>query len=63
MPMSHGERHPRARATDETVERARYLHDQGLSTVEIARRLGYHYFTVCDWIRYRTRTRLTGDVR
>jgi ribosomal protein L19E len=52
-----GERHPRARHTDATVQQARALRDAGLTYVDIGRRLGVHWRTVCDWTNYATRYR------
>jgi len=54
--VSTGERHHRARYSDETVERARDLHDEGYGYQTIARALGAPWNTVRDWCAYRTRT-------
>lgn len=51
----YGEDNPKARHSAATVERARQMHDAGRRRCEIARELGVPYFTVGDWIYYRTR--------
>lgn len=47
--------HHKAVETDETVELARRLHDEGLNCSKIADKLDIPYFTVYDWCKYKTR--------
>lgn len=56
-PSGHrrGEKHGRAKWPDALVERARELHQRGVSRGFLARNLGVPYDTVRDWIEYRTR--------
>lgn len=55
---STGRGYHRVRYSDDTVEQARQMHDEGIGMTTIGRRLGVSQYTVRDWIEYRTRTRL-----
>jgi orotate phosphoribosyltransferase-like protein len=50
-----GERHHRARHSNDVVERARTLKDGGLGYKRIGRQLGISEWTVRDWCAFRTR--------
>ena len=56
----YGDSHHRVRYSDETVEQARQMHDNGIGPAEISRRTGIRRDTVNDWIYYRTRTRVAA---
>lgn len=51
----YGESNPKARHSDATVEKARQMYDDGMRRVDIARELGVPYFSLGDWLKYRTR--------
>ena len=50
-----GADHHRAKASDDTVSRARELHEGGMGYKRIGRELGVPARTVADWCRYETR--------
>jgi len=60
MTRRTGNTHHRARYSDETVERARQLADDGHGPRVIAQIIGVPRHTVVDWIYYRTRTGATS---
>lgn len=47
--------HQATRDDDATVRRARELRDSGKTYAEITTELSVPYFTVRDWVTYRTR--------
>lgn len=47
--------HHRAKYSDDTVEAARSMYDDGTGPTDIATALGVPIDTVNDWIYYRTR--------
>lgn len=54
--MNYGTNHHRARYSDDVVEQARVMSDEGKRPSEIASELGVNFRTVIDWVEYRTRT-------
>lgn len=50
-----GENHPRAKHSDEFVENARRMRDRGWKIQDLAKELGVRYWTMVDWLGYRTR--------
>lgn len=51
----YGERHPRAKYSDDLVERARVLYDEGMGPRAIAKQLNIPHSSVSDFVRYRRR--------
>ena len=59
MAARNGERHHKARLSDEDVELMRELHEaHGLKVSEVARKFEISYWTARDICKYRTRIRV-----
>lgn len=50
-----GERHHKAKVPFSDIELMRQLHDEGVPAKEIAEKFEQKYFTVLQWLSYRTR--------